>query len=337
MHKFRNSVGATALAALVTSCGPSSPASGSDAGADAQGSGEVTTAHGDFHRFVVNSETLPMSRVDSALDLNGDGRIDNQYGNIVGALASQMLDSQSAVDAEIAAGHSLMLLRVQTADAQLQSDGQVGVTVYTANDQASPDFSGSGSFTVNNATPPVTFYGRLTNGRFSSNDPATTPMPVTLTFRLPFDLSGGGSAIPVPLNGAHLQFSISPSGLMQGQINGSISQQTISGQIIPSVAQTLTARIMADPTSATSRQIAMIFDVGDGSSGTCMNPDGTTGTPNDGRIDPCEVAGNPIISNTLKPDVEIFDATGAYAPNPANTKKNALSVGVGFTAVAATF
>jgi hypothetical protein len=44
-----------------------------------------------------------------------------------------------------------------------------------------------------------------------------------------------------------------------------------------------------------------------------------------------------IVANVLAPEVEIIDQDGAYAPNACNTKKNALSVGIGFTAVAASF
>jgi hypothetical protein len=39
----------------------------------------------------------------------------------------------------------------------------------------------------------------------------------------------------------------------------------------------------------------------------------------------------------LAPDVQIYDANGNYAPNPLNTVKDSLSVGIGFTAVAANY
>jgi hypothetical protein len=65
---------------------------------------------------------------------------------------------------------------------------------------------------------------------------------------------------------------------------------------------------------------------------------GTCAQAGDGVISTCEVATNSIIKNILAPDVQMFSNDGlTYAPNPANTHKDSLSVGVGFTAVKATF
>jgi hypothetical protein len=59
---------------------------------------------------------------------------------------------------------------------------------------------------------------------------------------------------------------------------------------------------------------------------------------NDHRIDPCEVAQNAQIQSLFAPDVQIFSADGTtYAPNPQNAHKDSVSVGLGFTAVPASF
>jgi hypothetical protein len=89
-------------------------------------------------------------------------------------------------------------------------------------------------------------------------------------------------------------------------------------------------------------QILSIFDNGGKadpscSAGTCKNPDGSCAVSHDNKIDVCEVASSGLIHNVLAPDVQLFDSAGNYHPNPNNTMKDSLSIGVGFTAVAATF
>ena len=43
--------------------------------------------------YVVNHLTLPQSKADFAIDLNGDGKPDNQLGNIIGALTGVGFDA----------------------------------------------------------------------------------------------------------------------------------------------------------------------------------------------------------------------------------------------------
>src|SRR5437879_948625 len=57
------------------------------------------------HRYAINHVTLPQQKSDYALDLNGDGRPDNQYGNIIGTLATQSFDLQSMIDIAVAVGN----------------------------------------------------------------------------------------------------------------------------------------------------------------------------------------------------------------------------------------
>ena len=98
-------------------------------------------------------------------------------------------------------------------------------------------------------------------------------------------------------------------------------------------------------------QIASLFDTGgkaDSSctTGGCKNPttgDGTRkgmcASATDNIVDVCEVSTNTLVQSLLAPDVQLFDSTGAYKPNKDKTTavKDSLSVGLGFTAVGATF
>jgi hypothetical protein len=117
-------------------------------------------------------------------------------------------------------------------------------------------------------------------------------------------------------------------GLMAGQINGAIKNTDVQNNIIPNVAMLLDQRVTANPTGSTEKQILQIFDIG------C---DGMPQYKGDGHIEVCEVADNSIIKNVLNPDVQMFDANGNYHPNPANTMRDSLSLGLGFAGVKASY
>src|SRR5690242_7889994 len=90
-------------------------AAGPDAG--------LCTPGGATHaKWFINSMTLPQQRLDFSLDLNGDGRVDNQLGNIVGALLAQNISLQTQVDQAIAGGTDVMLLDVVSSDASFTND-----------------------------------------------------------------------------------------------------------------------------------------------------------------------------------------------------------------------
>src|SRR5512135_121504 len=58
-------------------------------------------------QYVWNNVLVPMQRTDYAIDLNGDGRNDNQLGNIEGALAGQGLPVQTQATQAVQSGQSL--------------------------------------------------------------------------------------------------------------------------------------------------------------------------------------------------------------------------------------
>jgi hypothetical protein len=291
---------------------------------------DVTTAHGNYYRYLFNRVVLPAQRSDFALDLNGDGRVDNQLGNIIGALQAQNIAPQTAEDLAVGTGQVIHLLRLQTADAQLATDDMAGANLYAGKPGMAPRFDGNDQLTIDANVPPGIFLGRLAASRFTSNNPPTTKLPVDVTLSL--YVFSPTSPVTLPLHGAAIRFTTDPNGLMSGQINGSVKDADVKNIIVPQIAQSLNAAIQMDPNSNTAKQILAIFDIGN-----CTNPDMTKAVANDGRIDPCEVATNPIIQNVLAPDVDIYDANGNYAPNPLNTGKDSLSIGVGFSAVHATF
>ena len=286
------------------------------------------------YRYVVRSLRLPAQRVDHAWDLNGDGRVDNHYGNIVGALAGQTVDAQGAANQAVATGATIELLSLLCADPRLEADASAVVTAQAGLPRANPDYRGNGTFTVDQGFAPGLFCGALSQSSFASEDPATTKRPVKLVIRLPLlGLTPGSPPPPLTLSGARLAFTTvrggpnMPPTLIKGQVNGSISVREIHDVVVPAVAGVLEARVRADPNSGAAKQILILFDTGGCGAARA----------NDGRIDPCEVEQNPIFNNLLGPDVEIYNAKGEYAPNPANTTPNAMSIGFAFEAVQAKF
>src|SRR5262245_58326557 len=83
------------------------------------------------HRFVVDRIDLPKAGMPFAADLNGDGRVDNQFDNIVDAIASVTSigeDPAAAAVAQVRAGTVAPVVELTSDDDRLQADPSVGVT-----------------------------------------------------------------------------------------------------------------------------------------------------------------------------------------------------------------
>ena len=309
-------------------------------------SGDCTASGGtNKAQYVTNAVMVPQQRSDYAIDLNGDGRVDNQLGNIIGALEGQMLHVQDGVNAAVTDGTLIVLMSETSSDAGFQSDSCATAQVQVGQSVAMPDYSGAGHFAVDSGQQGGTFTGPIKLGKFSSAPPATTTKPVTVSIKLP--LVSGADPVTLKVNGAHLQFTRDASGKVTGgQLNGAIKNSDVQADIIPNVAALLTKKINDDKAgpglSSGDMQILSIFDNGGKadaacSAGTCKNPDGSCAVKGDQKIDICEVSTAGLIQNVLAPDVQMFDAAGNYAPNKDNTMKDSLSLGLSFTAVGATF
>jgi hypothetical protein len=317
-------------------------------GGDSSSSGDCKASGGtNKAQYVTNAVMVPEQRSDFAIDLNGDGRVDNQLGNIIGALEGQMLHVQDGVNQAVTDGTLIVLMSETSSDSTFQTDScataqvQVGQPIVAP---ATPDYSGSGHFTVDSAQMGGTFNGPIKVGKFSSAPPATTKTPVEVDIKLP--LIAGADPVTLKVNGAHLQFTRDSSGkITGGQLNGAIKNSDVQTLIIPNVAMLLTKKIADDmaagPLSSGDMQILSIFDNGGKadascSAGTCKNPDGSCATKGDNKIDICEVSTAGLIQNVLAPDVQMFQ-NGQYKPSKDNTMKDSLSLGLAFTAVGASF
>src|SRR5947208_2255165 len=107
---------------VFSGCGSSHNA-GSDSATPSDGRGATRDggAGGDASglkpfRYVTDAITLPPSKSFYGADLNGDGKKDNQLGNIVSALTSINIDLQAQQDAAIKVGDGLKLFSFSTID-----------------------------------------------------------------------------------------------------------------------------------------------------------------------------------------------------------------------------
>jgi hypothetical protein len=295
----------------------------------------VNATSGAEAQFVADTLLVPESRSDFAYDLNGDGKLDNQLGNIIGALAQQGLKTQDSVNEALMNGSVILLMHEKGAD--LTNNDCASVEIAVGNTMMMPDFTGNGMFTKNPAIGGGTLKGKITNGIFDSNPSSSATTEPKVTIQLP--LVAGSDPLRLNITGAHIKFTKSGDKVTTGQLNGGILKKDIDDVIVPNVAQLLSDRITADPNSSTNMQILSLFDNGgadEGCSGACKNKDGSCGVSGDKKIQVCEVATNSIIKNVLAPDVQLFQG-GAYKPNAGNETKDSLSLGLKFTAVKAKF
>ncbi len=289
----------------------------------------VSSGSGVPHGYVINTLAVPQQRSDFAIDLNCDGRTDNQLGSIVSFLAAGNFDVQTSVNIGIENGSVVTLLSLLTDD--LASSDQVGVTLLGGDPTVGmPDFSSAkGHFTVDDAVPPGEFFGRIAEQKFRSNPIGATP-PVALSLRL----SPTDAIIALPLIGAQIQFETGTDsasampGLINGQIHGAVRADDFTRATLPAFAATFTRLIQDDPLNHPN---LVADDIGG------CSDEGVPASPHDSILTPCELAQDQWVSNVISPDVQIFDSDGRYAPNPDNKFKDSVSIGLGFTAVQADF
>ncbi len=325
---------------------------GSNGNGGAGGSSDCVPRSGaTTDQYVFDTFTLPQQASDLAFDLTGSGHPVNQYGAIISGLSQQGSQPQLGVDAELQSGQLVMLLSESSVDASRQNDSCAAAALVTGAPVTMPPTAGA-TYTAGNGSGE--FAGPIVSGTFDSADPATTKMPVSMLMPLPIMTI---SPISVPIVGAHVRFSDVGGRIMAGQINGAVKQTDVDNIIIPAMAESLEKKIAMDQAggglTSTDMSLLLSFDTGgrsgptklgcsNGCASTCQNPN--TGAnacgcavAGDNRIDECEVATNSTIEATYAPDVQMFDASGNYAPNPTSTHKDSLSFGLAFTALPAHF
>ncbi len=275
-------------------------------------------------QFVLDALRLPTNQQNFASDIDGDGRPDNVFANVVIILEAQKFGLQKSIDAGLQAGGPILLLTLATEFATPASDQRAAVTLFAG----IPIKPAQHVYTIDARVPPVTLEGRIAAGRFVSDDPRTGGVLVNRDILIPL---GPGIDAKLPIQGLQLAFDVAVNGatIPTGQLTGSLKQADVQNTFLPALAALMNNMLQNDPKSP----IGKVFDT----AGT-MNPDGTVAQAGDGVIGISELLTNPLISSLLAPDVQIWDAAGEnYAPNPLGGKTDSMSFGIGFSATAASY
>jgi hypothetical protein len=149
-----------------------------------------------------------------------------------------------------------------------------------------------------------------------------------------------GVTVPLDLYGVQLKGSLSDSGIMEGEVHAVIRKQDIDEQLIPAMAQALTAKVNKDPTGWVAQAIVPFFEDSDHatSKAKCDSEPARCCAKNPST---CELSAQELRENTtlmglLEPDVQMFQ-DGAWKPTPGGSAKDSLSIGFGIAAVKASF
>lgn len=304
------------------------------------GSDSVDTVdpNGTDTQFVADTVSLPASSAQAmqlALDLDGDDIADNALGQNLSILASQGVDLQGALDEAVDSGAIIVLNDIQAT--ALDNATGVGTTFYLG-ENPSPaactdpndittcgqHLNGDASFDVSADSPSdALVIGQLVGGGFETT--------VHGDVKLQLSIIAGSPPIELNLIGARTAYQVSADGttLSNGRLGGAITEQEARDNLLPVIAgfvmDIVTRDCTGDPGSccdagSTGETLLDIFD-----------PDSM-----DCVVSADEVENNDLVSTILSPDLDLLDENGNFNPNSDDTN-DSISVGLGFTAVGATF
>lgn len=272
--------------------------------------------------YVVNALTWPTTANEArtvGFDLDGNGTIDDQFGATLAALRSQGgIDVQTPTDTAIAHGVSITLADVQAPDLSAPS---AGFTLYAGtNPNPAPcadstdtscghHLTGTGSFDVAAMPRDTPIVGPIASSLYVGG-------PGHLT--LPVYVASGTPAL-ITLLAAHVQFTLSPNGLMQGRLGGAIAITDLEAKLYPAMVQGYAATIARDCNMLQSPP----------SCGCIQGSDGSTlvsffDANHDCAITVPELEQSSLVMSLFQPDVTVEG-------------QPAMSLGVAFSAVGATY
>ena len=259
--------------------------------------------------YVVSNLVVPTNNNQArelAVDIDKDGEVDNQMGQVFGTLASQGIDVQGAVDAMIASGSVITLLSVQTTS--LKNAKGAKVRLFKGKPKVDPDYT-DGRFSVDKTAPSAELKAKIVNKVLV---PKAGKVPVVIP-----GLFNTGPTLSVHLTKGVVIAKCTKKRCTGGIIAGAITQSDIDTRLIPSMGGAARAAIAADCTGTTEETCAEM------STGKTMMT--LFDANDDGLVTDQEVHDNSLIQSLLAPDLDLNkDGTG-----------DALSFGVGFTANAA--
>jgi hypothetical protein len=322
----------TSLAAITCLATVACGGGGDDGGDD--------TVTGDHYKYVASGVDVPTSNAESTMYgmdidghvMDGDPGVDNQLGNVLVALAGFNFDIQANIDESVNGGDIILLADFQTSD--FTNAGRSALRIYLGDmptpaactDPTMPatcgqHLMGGASFTLDPASPTDAMVaGPVVNGVFTGG-PGTITLQIALSAGAPIDLNLIGAKAEI--RGA------SATNIMMGKLAGAIPDTEIQNNILPAVQAQLADIIMTDctdlmnpPTCGCTGSASMIIDLFD--------------TNMDCSVSVMEIQTNNLIMSLLAPDVRLCPDGGSSC-DIVSEGIDALSLGIGFSAVSAVF
>lgn len=300
-----------------------------------------TDAPGMTYKLVTDSLVLPKTSGTRTYtyDFDGDGKLENKLRNLIQVVALAGLDLQTPVDAAVASGATLQLASLTTSD--LTTSSCSGVLLVPAKPTLSPPKFDGTDILDKVMSSPSTLIGAIAAGKFSTK--ASKDLLAAEDSPIELSLSLGGMTLTLPLHGLQVEGTLERTGTLvrikDGVLHGVISATDLDMRLVPAIADQVTRLINSDPMSSTTMTIISLFEnMANAVTKTkCMTPSMCCKTsPATCVILPQEVKLS-LIGSVLTPDVEVFDGGGAWKPVPGGRSPNAMTLGVGFTAVTASF
>lgn len=282
-------------------------------------------APGTPRRYVMSAQQLPTTNNearDLGLDLDADGTPDNALGMMVATMAAQGFDVQADADRAVDRGEILMLAELRAVS--LLGAEMASFTLFSGdNAQPSPctsstdticarHLTGSGIFDVAlDSARDTPLLGAIRGGELVVG-PGQLRLETTFMSSTPitFDLIGARVHVTALADGS----------LGGGRIGGAVTQSELDAKIFPQMQQAGMAAIQQDCTmlsdplscgcasSSTGESWINLFD----------------SAPADCAVSVTEIKNNALVQSLFAPDVMIEGQQGT-------------SIGVGFSAVRATF
>ena len=286
-------------------------------------------------QFVINELIIPKTANEAKnyeMDLDGDGATENALGGLLAALIKTAnLDLQSGVDDQLADASFILLASIKATD--LVNANGVGTYVFFG-DNPSPaactdvqdpqtcgkHLGGTGAFDISATSPTDSIIaGTLAGGDLSTE-------AGTISIQLPL----ADVALQLDLIAAHIEATVSATGITSAKLGGAITSDDVDNKLIPAVQLLITDIIAKDcvPTEV-----------------SCGCGAGTAGesvlsffdSDEDCEVPMMELMSNSLIEATLRnPDLDLLDEAGNYNPNSDNIP-DSLSLAIGFAAVGGTF
>lgn len=173
-------------------------------------------------RFYVATLTMPQQRNDFAVDLDGDGNVDNQLGNIFGGLEGLARLNNEFYQDLVAARVIDASVDVISSDPALRNDPHVGVRWNGARGIEGDDTGGV-----------------LVDGTLTTNAVAWTRRPATGVIELP--VLRNADASQLPLESWQLELWRQDDGSFTGELQAVVAGDVLVGAFYPALRQMIAA------------------------------------------------------------------------------------------------